>query len=150
MLYATYLLTIRKQVPYDATVLEIGPGRGAWTKAILRQRPQRVYALNALSAEHNRFWEYVGHNDVVRYFQVQDFSCSQVPEQSIDFFFSFGVFRHFNRRGTEASFTAMSQKMKPAATGFCMISDYQKFASMEGRNMSSAEAQESPHFDFRQ
>ncbi len=140
-LYATYLLTIRKQLPCDATVLEIGPGRGAWTKAILSQRPRRVYALDALSAEHNRFWEYVGNTDVVQYFQVQDFTCSHVPENSIDFFFSFGVFCHISRRGTEAYFTAISQKMKPSATGFCMISDYQKLVTVDGRTISTGEAE---------
>ena len=39
VLYAVYLLTIRNRLPPAATVLEIGPGRGGWTKALLTQNP---------------------------------------------------------------------------------------------------------------
>ena len=139
VLYATYLLTIRNKLPERAVVLEIGPGRGGWTKALLGQSVQKLYALDALSAEHNGFWTYVGNDPRVVYTQVGDFECTPVPDREIDFFFSFGVFCHISRRGTEAYFTSVARKMKPGATGFCMISDYDKMGKALGTVISQEE-----------
>ena len=142
VLYATYLLTIRGRLNPGAVVLEIGPGRGAWTKALLDQNPKAIYALDALSAAHNGFWAHVGEDHRVTYNQVTDFECSCVPDRSIDFFYSFGVFCHISRRGTEAYFESIKRKMKPGATGFCMISDYDKMSSALGYEISKAEHDE--------
>ena len=138
-LYATYLLTIRNRLPASATVLEIGPGRGGWTKALLTQNPSKIFALDALSAEHNGFYQHVGHDSRVTYVQVDDLECSCVPDRSVDFFFSFGVFCHISRRGTEAYFASIARKMKFGATGFCMISDYEKMGQALGVVVSQEE-----------
>jgi len=57
-LHVVYLMCIRNRVR-DKVVLEIGPGRGAWSKAILESGAARLFALDALSAEHNQFFPYV-------------------------------------------------------------------------------------------
>ena len=87
-LHVTYLLCIKPYVN-DATVsLEIGPGRGAWTKLLLPS--QEVYALDAKPAEDNRFFEYLEHPDNVKYFQVNDFDCDMLPEDHFTYMFSYG------------------------------------------------------------
>ena len=120
-------------------MLEVGPGRGGWTKAILSQSPERIYALDAQPADHNGFWTYVGNDPRVSYTQVGDFECTPVPDRAIDFFFSFGVFCHISRRGTEAYFTSIARKMRPGAIGFCMISDYDKMGKALGIVVSKEE-----------
>src|SRR5579862_5078669 len=57
ILHATYLRCIKPYVTGETVALELGPGRGAWTKCLLPAK--EVYALDALSAEHNGFFQYL-------------------------------------------------------------------------------------------
>jgi hypothetical protein len=86
ILYTTYLACIRPYVTESSTVLEIGPGRGAWTKAILARQPRKIYAVDAAPPDHTGFWEYVGEDTRLTYITAKDFSLDGVPEQSADFF----------------------------------------------------------------
>src|SRR5690348_15251766 len=101
-LYATYLHCIRPYIHSDTNALEIGPGRGAWTKTMLQAK--ELWCLDALSAEHNGFWQYVGKQAHIKYIQVTDFSCDMLPNDHFDYLFSFGCFPHM-------SFTALSEYM---------------------------------------
>ena len=58
VLHATYLRCIKPYVNQDSTVLEIGPGRGTWTKTMLHAK--KIMVMDALSAEHNDFWNFIG------------------------------------------------------------------------------------------
>jgi len=126
-LYVTYLMTIRNRVA-GKTVLEIGPGRGCWTRAMLHEGAKFIYALDALSAEHNAFFEHVGEaaRGQVKYSVVDDFSCRDVPDGSIDFVFSFGCFCHLSRASVAQYMRSIRTKMRSGADGFIMISDYDK------------------------
>lgn len=134
-LYVTYLMCIRPYVNEGTVVLEIGPGRGAWTKAMLKHNPKQILALDALPAAYNRFWEYVGTTDSIKYYQVEDASCSVVADQSVNFFFSFGCFCHLSRAVTEEYFKNIYNKMLPNSHGFCMISDYRKYNEAVNKNL---------------
>jgi len=81
VLHATWLRCIKPYVSQDTVALELGPGRGGWTKTLLPAR--EVWALDALSAEHNHFWQYIGPQRHVRYVQVEDLSCSILPTDLI-------------------------------------------------------------------
>ncbi len=70
--HATYLKCIAPFVNKDTSVLEIGPGRGAFTRCFIKHNAKHVYCVDALSAEHNKFWEYVGLHQEVEYHQVED------------------------------------------------------------------------------
>jgi phospholipid N-methyltransferase len=129
-LHATYLRCIRPYVNDRTTVLEIGPGRGAWTKCFIERKAKLILALDALSAEHNEFWDYVGHEPNVQYFQVQDNLCSVVPDESVDYFFSFGTFCHISPQNINDYMKSIFVKMRPGAVGFVMVADYEKFNSM--------------------
>lgn len=126
-LYAVYQACVRPQVKPEANVLEIGPGRGAWTKTLLGAR--EIWCLDALSAEYNRFWEHVGRDQEghVRYLQVQDFSCSGVPDNHFDFLFSFGTFCHLSWPSQCEYYRNLFPKLKPGAVAVIMIADYDKF-----------------------
>ena len=127
VLYVVHSYCIRPRVKGDIAVLEIGPGRGAWTRALLGAR--EVWALDAASAEDNGFWEHVGREwkDRVRYVQVSDFSCRELPDDHFDFLFSFGVFCHISWEGQQEYYRNLLPKMKRGAEAFVSYADFDKY-----------------------
>ena len=126
-LYALYRGWIAPYVNKDTVVLELGPGGGSWTKAILNLGPKHIYALDILSAEHNNFWAHVGYSKNITYTQVKDFSLHEIPDASIDYFFTFGCLCHASRETITTYVENLRPKMKVGATGVMMIADYDKF-----------------------
>jgi hypothetical protein len=127
VLYATYLVCIKPYVGPDTTVLEIGPGRGAWTKTFVDLGASKVWALDAASAEHSGFYDYVGLLPQVEHHQVSDQSLREVPDNSVDFFFSFGVFCHLPEPIIGDYLRALPSKMKPGAHGFFLVADFDQY-----------------------
>jgi phospholipid N-methyltransferase len=124
ILHATYLACIKPYVHSDTRVLEIGPGRGAWTRTMLNA--QEIVCCDALSAEHNKFWEYVGRAPNVTYNQVSDFTLSFLPDDHFTYFFSFGVFCHISPQGTNEYFKSIFKKLASGSHGFVMVADRDK------------------------
>jgi len=112
VLHAIYQVCIRPHVSADSKVLEIGPGRGAWTKTMLAAK--EIWCLDVNSAEHNGFWPYVGEENrrKLRYLQVSDFSCGDLPDEHFDFLFSFGTFCHIPVEGQRLYFQNLLGKMR--------------------------------------
>jgi hypothetical protein len=125
ILHATYLRCIKPYVTKRSASLEIGPGRGAWTRCLLPSK--EVYALDALSAEHNGFFQYLGNPANVKYFQVQDFECEMLPENHFDFMFSHGCLCHVSFDGISQYAKNIFGKMKSGSECFWMVADYEKF-----------------------
>jgi hypothetical protein len=127
VLYAIYQACVRPYVTPSTVVLEIGPGRGAWTKGMLPAT--EIWCLDALPADHNCFWEYLGqeHRHKIRYIQVSDFSCRDLPENYFDFIFSFGTFCHISWEGQCAYYRNLYPKAKAGATAMVMIADFDKY-----------------------
>jgi hypothetical protein len=136
--YAIAAACIRPYVDASTVALEIGPGRGAYTRAMLSAR--EVWCLDALSAEHNGFWEYVGDQPHVRYEQVTDFSCDVLPDDGIDYVFSYDVLCHVPFEGIEAYATALLPKLRPGAQCFWMVADYAKYRRFIAERPSVAPA----------
>lgn len=125
VLRATYLRCIKPYVNAETVALEIGPGRGAWTKTMLAAK--EVWALDALPPEETRFWEYVGRQPHVKYIQVEDFSCSPLPDDYFDYMFSFGCLCHVSFAGIEEYAKNLFPKLKSGANCFWLIADYEKY-----------------------
>lgn len=123
--HAIYLACIRPYVKPGGTVLEIGCGRGAWTKRMLAAR--EIYCLDALPPEHNCFFEYVGRHDRVHYVTVNDFSMKEVPLACIDFVFSYDALCHVSFAGICEYAGNLYPRMRPGAHGFWMVADYRKY-----------------------
>lgn len=128
-LHALYLMTIKPYINSKTTVLEIGPGRGAFTKAILKCAPREIICLDAKSAEDNKFFEYVGNDSRIKYYQVFDFTCSVLPDEHFDYLFSFGALCHVSFDGIRSYLTNLYPKLKAGAECFIMVADYYKFNS---------------------
>lgn len=125
ILHVIYLLCIKPYINENTVVCEIGPGRGAWTRCLLKAK--EVWCLDALSAEHNGFWENVGKRDHVKYFQVSDFKCEMLPENTFDYLFSFGCLCHVSFDGITAYMKNLYPKLKKGAHCFIMVADYDKY-----------------------
>ena len=125
VLHVIYLTCIKPYVSGNTTALEIGPGRGAWTRAMLGAN--EVWCLDAVSAKDNNFWEYVGTTSNVKYFQVSDFSCSMLPDNTFDYLFSFGVFCHIPFANIQEYMGSLYPKLKAGAHCFIMVADYEKY-----------------------
>ena len=122
--YEIYRGGVQPFVVPDSNVLEIGPGRGSWTKALLRA--QEVWALDAKSLENNRIMDYLGSPKNLRYVQVSDFECADLSEDYFDFLFSYGVFCHIPWDGIAAYMRNLYPKLKTGAPGIISISDDKK------------------------
>jgi hypothetical protein len=123
--HATYLRCIKPYVHEQSAVLEIGPGRGAWTKTFLRAK--RVHCMDALSAEHNGFWENVGKLDHVTYEQVRDFACGSLQDDTFTYAFSYDALCHVSFEGITAYAKNLFPKLRAGADCFFMVADYEKY-----------------------
>lgn len=125
VLHVVYLTCIKPYINEDTVALEIGPGRGAWTKTLLDAK--YIWCLDAVSAMDNRFWQYVGQSPKVRYTQVHDFSCSDLPDDMFNYLFSFGCFCHISFSGVKTYMENLYPKMQERADCFVMVADYEKY-----------------------
>ncbi len=127
VLYTIYLTCIKPYVTSKSVVLEIGPGRGAWTKAFLYLGVKAIWCLDAAPAEHTRFYEYIGYNETVKYICVNDANLKEIEDNTIDYFFSFGVFCHIPQDITKTYLENLASKMKAGSNGFLMVGDFEKY-----------------------
>ena len=125
VLHATYLTCIKPYVNNQTVSLEIGPGRGAWTKTLLPSK--EVYALDALSEEHNGFFRYLGYPNNVKYFHMKDFKCKMLPEDYFNYMFSFGALCHVSFEGITEYAKNIYPKLKRGSHCFWMVADYDKY-----------------------
>jgi hypothetical protein len=122
ILHATYLACIKPYIHSDTSVLEIGAGRGAWTRTMLDAK--QIAVLEAVPPEQNGFWDYVGRQPHVIYHEVSDFSCSPVPDNHFDYFWCFGVFCHIPNGGVETYMENVYRKLRSGAHGFMLHADF--------------------------
>lgn len=127
ILHACHLVCIKPYVGPATRVLEIGPGRGSWTRCFLAQGAARIDCVDAMPAERNRFHEHVGHHAHVHYHVATDFSLGMLADAQCDYFFSYGVFCHISPPLVELYFRALARKLAPGAHGFVLVADYDKY-----------------------
>lgn len=116
--------------------LEIGCGGGQWSK-LLYPRVAKLYVVDVLSAEHNQFWQYIGEDvkDKIEYLHVKDFNLDGIPDNSIDFVFSYDVFCHISLSGLEQYLKSLKRVMKYGSIACIMYADIEKYINRGGGNM---------------
>jgi len=124
VLHAVYQVCVKPYINNGTIALEIGPGRGAWTKAMLEAK--EIWLLDAKSREDNKIDEYLGYPDNLQYFHMQDFSCDMLPDNYFTYSFSFGCLCHVPFEGTKQYARNLFPKLKSGANAFWMIADYDK------------------------
>jgi SAM-dependent methyltransferase len=104
----------------DSRVLELGPGRGSWTRALLAHVPQgEVHTVDLLDVSE---WldprEFGGR---LTLHQVADLDLSEVPDGYFDLFFSFGVLCH---HGTEQIGRILASARRKTIPGGVAVHQY--------------------------
>ncbi len=120
-----------------SSFLEIGPGGGQWTKFVYNLNLfEKIYCIDVLSAEHNKFWENLGteSKNSIEYLQAFDFKLSEIPNNSIDFVFSYDVFCHTSLSTLEQYLDSLFKKCKQNARLLIMYADPKKYLSSEPEN----------------
>lgn len=128
--YEIYQACIEPFVKEDTLALEIGAGRGNWTKALLPAK--EVWILEALSLRRNKIFDYLNYPKNLNYTQVHDFECNELPDDYFDFLFSYGCFCHLPYEGIVSYMTNCFPKMKEGGVGIVMISDWTKHPDFAG------------------
>jgi phospholipid N-methyltransferase len=116
---------LAKYLRPDTRILELGPGRGSWSRAIL-------------SIVTNGELHTVDYVDVSKWLdpskyggrlvchQVLDNSFAEIPKNSFDVFWSFGVLCHNNIENIEAILVNARAKMKSGAVAIHQYGDWSK------------------------
>lgn len=129
MMHTVYQTCIRSFITPESHALEIGCGRGAWTRAMLGAKS--IYCLDAKFAEDNNFWKCVGseHKGKIKYLKVNDFECRDLPDNHFDFLFSFGTFCHIPWDCQKLYYKNLFEKLRPGANAIVMFADFDKYDS---------------------
>lgn len=109
----------------DSTVMELGPGNGAWSRAILKHIPNGK--LITVDYQDVTQWLDPDHYEgrLVCH-QVTDNSFAGVEDESIDFFWSMGVLCHNNKKHIEEILGSALEKMKIGAYGCHQYANWDK------------------------
>ena len=109
----------------DAKVLELGPGRGSWSRAILRHIPHGE--LHTVDFQDVTQW-LKPENSSGRLIchQVQDNSFHGLPDGYFDVFCSFGVLCHNQTWSILDTLTRAGGKMKAGAVAIHQYGDWEK------------------------
>lgn len=113
-------------LPYitpDATVVEIGPGGGRWTRYMLAAR--RIYAVDAypeLLEELKRHFDLPN----ITFIHNNKTDFPGIADQSVDFIFTFGVFVHLEVEVIDEYLKNMKRIIRPDGNIVIQYSDKRK------------------------
>jgi SAM-dependent methyltransferase len=122
---------IKPRLGAGRTVLEIGPGKGSWTKAVLANFPDGVlYVIDRLPLEQMIRERCPSVGDRLRFVQTDSNDYFSIPNNLFDFAFSFGVLVHLPLREIEIILTRLRPKMR---AGGEMILHYSNWDKLDRR-----------------
>lgn len=120
-----FLQALTPHLKPTSKVLELGPGKGSWTRAILRYVPQGE--VQTLDFQDVTSWikpeQYHGR---LRCHQVFDNSFQQVPDDYFDCFWSFGVLCHNNSDNIFEILRNSLAKLKQGGVSIHQYGDWEK------------------------
>ncbi len=123
-------------IPYikpDSIVLELGAGAGSWSRAILSAIPNGF--LHATDLQDITQWlspeQFPGR---LQCHQVSDNDFSSIEENTIDFFWSFGVLCHNNKEHIHQILQNSISKLKPGAYSAHQYGDWDKLETFGWQN----------------
>jgi SAM-dependent methyltransferase len=106
-------------------VLELGPGKGSWSRAILRQIPEGE--LHTVDFQDVTKWlKPAAYSGRLVCHQVQDNRFDGLPDAYFDVFWSFGVLCHNEASSILRILTHARGKMKPGAIAIHQYGNWEK------------------------
>jgi ubiquinone/menaquinone biosynthesis C-methylase UbiE len=103
------------------TCLEIGCGGGVFTK-VLSNTFSKVIGIDVIPLHAGVIY----HNLEYKELDNQDYKCTGVDDNSIDFVFSYGVFCHFSNDAIKEYLQSIYRVMKKGGDCVIMISNFDK------------------------
>jgi hypothetical protein len=120
-----FLKAVKPYLTEHATVMELGPGRGSWTRALLESVPRgQVHTLDFLDVTEWLNPSTYGGRLVCH--EIADNSFAAVPARTFDFFFSFGVLCHQTGDAIREIMANAVPKMQPGAVAVHQYGDWKK------------------------
>jgi hypothetical protein len=120
-----FMQAARPYLEKSSIVMELGPGRGSWTRALLECVPEgQVHALDY--HEITQWLHPEDHDGRLVCHRVEDNSFRSVPDDTFDFFFSFGVLCHNTTAAIEDIMVNALPKMRSGAIAIHQYGDWQK------------------------
>jgi len=120
-----FFRAVQPYIKPDSKVLELGPGSGSWTRAILKHVPRGE--VHTVDFQDVRGWIHPDpRGGRLVCYHVFDNSFAAVPAATFDFFWSFGVLCHNNLDHIREIFRNVLSKMKPGAFAAHEIGDWSK------------------------
>jgi SAM-dependent methyltransferase len=107
---------LERYIPEGKRVLEIGPGAGRWTGALI-QRAADFTAVDISASCVELCQKQFGENSQRRFIVGSGSDLKGVPDKSIDALWSFDVFVHINQAEVEAYADEFRRVMFPGAVG---------------------------------
>ncbi len=126
----------RYLLPYvkpDHVALEIGPGGGRWTRYMLDF--SKVYIIDF----HQELLDQLKksyRNDNLVFIKNSGSDFPGVPDNSVDFVFSFGVFVHLDEELIRAYLAEMRRVLKPGGNGLLQFADKTKIMAKDNPGFS--------------
>lgn len=109
----------------DSRVLELGPGAGDWSRALLQHLPEGE--LHTCDFQDVTQWlNPAAYNGRLHCNRVEDSSFSCVPDEYFDMFFSFGVLVHCNKTLIGEILRNALSKLKRGGLGLHNYGDWEK------------------------
>jgi len=116
---------IRPFVNADSNVMELGPGKGAWTRSIMKLIPEGT--LQTVDFQDVSKWlEPERYQGRLTCHQVADNAFSCIEDESIDFFWSMGVLCHNNNQHIRQLLTNSLSKVKSGGYACHQFGDWGK------------------------
>ncbi|ACB49865.1 hypothetical protein cce_0514 [Crocosphaera subtropica ATCC 51142] len=120
-----FLKAILPNLKPDSKVLELGPGKGSWSKAILNYIPDGE--LQVLDFQDVKPWlKPATYGRRLTCHIVEDNSFSKLADNYFDFFWSFGVLCHNNVENIAEILKNSLPKLKPGSLAIHQYADWNK------------------------
>lgn len=129
-LHEIYLKIIQPYINSEICALDIGAGRGGFTKPMLLAK--EVWALEAQPRWMCRIDEFLGYPKNFTFIKVKDFLCDDLPDNHFDYCLSMATFYLLTQEQQAEYFKNLFPKMKHGANGFIMIADFEKYKNYIG------------------
>ncbi len=120
-----FKLAIKPHLNECSTVLELGPGAGSWSRAILKTISKGT--LTTVDFQDVAKWLHPErYHGRLKCFQVVDNTFECIPARSIDFFWSFGVLCHNNTDNISTVLKNSLSKMNQGGYAAHQYADWNK------------------------
>ncbi|MDX1959893.1 MAG: class I SAM-dependent methyltransferase [Leptospiraceae bacterium] len=117
--------SIGKYLNPESKVLELGPGKGSWTRAILKYIPNgELTTVDFQDLE--KFLQPEKYNRRLKCIQIQDNTFMELPNDYFDVFWSFGVLCHNNQENIEIILRNALPKVKQNGYAIHQYADWEK------------------------